>query len=357
VKLAIMGTAFSGKTTVFNALTGATEPTSDFSGGGAEHRRDVAVPDTRLDRLHVDYDAKKIVPARLEFTDLPAYGGSDKYFGDLRQQQALIRVVRGFKSDNVPHPKQRTGDKVWQQDLDDLDADFVVQDLAMVERRIEKLEKSSKKPSKTQKEEQEELELWRKALPSLSEGIPLKKGLSKEDQVKVGIFGFLTLKPVLNLVNIGDDDDVAKLGLPPLPTGGASIDGLTIALKARLEAEVAQLPDADRATFLADFGLSEPIRERLIRLSYDLLGLHSFLTAGEKEVRAWTIPRGATAVESAKVIHSDIARGFVRAEIVGWSDYVAYNGFKGAKDAKKLRLEGKDYVMKDGDIVDFRHAG
>lgn len=357
MKLAIIGPAFSGKTTVFNALTGANEPLSDFSGGGLEHRREVAVPDPRLDRLAKDHDPKKITPARMEFIDMPAYGG-DKYFGEVRQQEALVRVVRAFRSEAVPHPKQRAITKdSWRQDVADLDADFVIQDLAMVERRIEKLDKSSKKPSKTQKEELEELALFTKIRPGLEEGVPLKKSLPVEEQRKIAMYGFLTLKPILTLVNIEDDADPAALGLPPVPDKLAEVDEVTIPIKARLEAEVAQLDEADKATFLADFGLSEPIRDRVIRLSYALLGLQSFLTGGPKEVRAWTIKKGASAVEASGAIHTDIARGFIRAEVVGWSDYVACNGWKGAKEQNKLRLEGKGYVMQDGDVVEFRHGG
>jgi ribosome-binding ATPase len=359
VKLAIIGPAFSGKTTVFNALTGANEPLSDFSGGGLEHRREVAVPDPRLDRLARDHDPKKITPARMEFLDMAGYGG-DKYFGDVRQQEALVRVVRAFKSEAVPHPKQRAITPTsWRKDVEDLDTDFVVQDLSMVERRIEKLEKSSKKPSKTQKEELEELELFTKIRPSLEEGVPLKKSQPPDEQKKLQVYGFLTLKPILTLVNMDDDGDAATLGLPPVrdDVGAGRVDEVTIPIKARLEAEVAQLDEADKTTFLADFGLAEPIRDRVIRVSYALLGLQSFLTGGPKEVRAWTIPKGASAVEAAKVIHTDIARGFIRAEVVGWSDYLACDGWKGAKDKNKLRLEGKAYVMQDGDVVEFRHGG
>ena len=355
MKLAIIGPAFSGKTTVFNALTGASEPLSDFSGGGQTHLRDVAVPDPRLARLEQDYSPKKVTPARVEFLDMPAYGG-EKYFGDVRTHEALVRVVRAFRSESVPHPKQRVD---WKADLADVDADCVIQDLTMVERRIEKLEKSSQKPSKTQKEELAELEIFRKALPGLSDGKPLKHTVTDPaERAKLAQYGFLTLKPTLTLVNLGDDDDPAALGIPALPDlDKGAVDDIVVPIKARLEAEVAQLDDADRAAFLADFGLSEPIRERLIRLSYALLGLQSFLTAGPKEVRAWTIRKGCPAVDAARVIHSDIARGFVRAEVVAWSDYLATGGWKQAKEANKLRLEGRDYVMQDGDVVEFRHAG
>jgi GTP-binding protein YchF len=348
VKLAILGPKFSGKTTVFNALTGAEEELSDFSGAGKEHRRDVHVPDARLDRLADDFKPKKISPARVEFLDLPAYGGSEKFFGDARQNQALILVVRAYAGDAIPHPRSRID---WRADLEDIETDFVLQDLAMVERRLERLEKNTKRgPSyKTYKEDMADLELYKKVLPSLSDGVALKKSMDAEEQAKLAPFGFLTLKPTLTVVNIGDDDDPTALGIDD--------DGSIMPIKARLEAEVAQLDEEDRGEFLTDFGLDEPIRDRLIRHSYALLGQQSFLTAGPKEVRAWTITAGDTAVQAAKVIHSDIARGFIRAEVVSWEDYCATGGWKAAKEAKKMRLEGKEYLMQDGDVVEFRHGG
>lgn len=346
MKLAIIGPAFSGKTTVFNALTGAEEELSDFSGGGSSHRRDVPVPDARLDRVAKDNNPKKVTPARVEFLDLPGYGGSEKFFADARQNEALIVVVRAFESGMVPHQKDRID---WKADLDDVFTDFVLQDLTMVERRIERLEVSIKK-TKPKKEELEELEILKRVHPPLAEGTPLHETLSQEEQEALRGFMFLTLKPTLTLVNIGDDDDPAKLGIEESDN--------QLPIRARLEAEVAQLDEEDRAEFLADFGLGEPIRDRLIRLSYLLLGQISFLTGtGPKEARAWTIRRGSTAVDAARQIHSDIARGFIRAEVVGWPDYEACGGWKAAKNAKKMRLEGKEYVVQDGDVIEFRHGG
>lgn len=355
MKLALIGPKFSGKTTVFNALTGANVELSDFSGAGREHSREVAVPDPRLERLARDWKPKKVTPARVEFLDLPAYGGSEKFFGDARQQEALVRVVRAFGGDAVPHPKDRID---WRADLEDLETDFVLQDLAMVERRVEKLQQTTKRgPSyKAYKDEVAELETLLRVKPALEDGVPLKRTLNPEEQEKLSGFRFLTLKPTLSLVNIGDEDDPAAFDLPPVPEQLDDVDDVILAIRGRLEAELAQLDDEDRAVFLADFGLSEPLRERVIRLSYALLGQQSFLTGGPKEVRAWTVRRGATAVEAARVIHSDIARGFIRAEVVSWSDYVACGSWKAAKEAKKMRLEGKDYVMQDGDVVEFRHG-
>lgn len=357
MKLAIIGPPFSGKTTVFNGLTGANEPMSDFSGGGDVHKRVVPVPDVRLERLRADWNPKKFTPATVEIGDLPGYGG-EKFWGVVREHEALVIVVRAFKNDSVPHPKQRVD---WKKDLEDIKTDLVVQDLSIVEKRAEKLEKSSKKPSKTQKDELEELALLQRVKPFLEAGTPIRRAkldLKPAEVQRLAGFQLLTLKPSLSLVNIGDEDDAKALGIPDLPALGADHrpDDLTIAIKGRLEMEVAQLPESDRAGFLADFGIQETIAARLVRLAYYLLDQISFLTAGDKEVRAWTITRGDNAVEAARKIHSDIARGFIRAEVVSWADYLATGSLKAAKEANKLRLEGRDYLMKDGDVVEFRHG-
>jgi GTP-binding protein YchF len=358
MKLGIVGPPFSGKTTVLNALSGANEPLSDYSGGGEPHVRVVQVPDPRLDRMRDDYKPKKFTPATVEFHDLPGYGGSEKYFGEVRDQDALVRVIRAFKNPSVPHPKDRID---WKLDKADLDADFLIQDLAMVEKRIDKLEKSTKKPSKTQKDEIEELALLLKLKPVLDANRPLREvALNPDEQKRLSSFQFLTLKPTLTLVNIGDDDDPKKLGIPDLPEltpGKAPPQDITAPIRGRLEMEVSQLDPGDRAAFLADFGIKEVAREFVLRLSYALLDQMSFLTGGDKEVRAWTIPRGATAVEAARKIHSDIAKGFARAQVISWADYVKFGGEKGAKENNKMRSEGREYVMQDGDVVEFLHSG
>lgn len=358
MKLGIIGPPFSGKTTVLNALAGSNEPLSDYSGGGEVRVRVVAVPDPRLDRLRDEWKPKKYTPATVEFHDLPGYGGSEKYFGEVRDQDALIRVVRAFKNPSVPANKDRVD---WKRDVADLDADFLIQDLSMVEKRIEKLEKSSKKPTKTQKDELEELAILQKLKPFLDANRPIREAkLNPEEQKRLASFQFLTLKPTLTLINIGDDDDPKALGIPDLPAltpGVPPPQDITAPIRGRLEMEVAQLDPNDRAAFMADFGIKEVARELVVRLSYALLDQISFLTGGDKEVRAWTIPRGASAVEAARKIHSDIAKGFARAQIIGWGDYVKFGGEKGAKENNKLRSEGREYVMQDGDVVEFLHSG
>jgi len=358
MKLGIVGFPFCGKTTVFNALSGASEPLSDFSGGGEPKIRVVDVPDPRLERMREDYKPKKFSPAKVEFHDLPAYGGSEKYFGEVRDMDAIVRVVRAFKNPSVPARKDRVD---WKADLSDLESDFLIQDLAMVEKRIEKLEKSSKKPSKTQKEEGEELAILQKCKPYLDAARPLRElELKPEERNRVASFQFLTLKSTLTLVNVGDDDDPVALGVPGMPRlepGKAPPTDITVPIRARLEAEIAQLAPDEREIFMKDFGIQETIRDVALRLSYALLDQMSFLTGGDKEVRAWTIRRGSSAIEAARKIHSDIAKGFARANIIAWSDYLALGGEKKAKDAGKMRAEGKDYVMQDGDWVEFLHSG
>lgn len=358
MKLGILGFPFCGKTTVFNALCGASEPLSDFSGGGEVKVRVVDVPDPRLDRMRDDYKPKKFSPAKVEFHDLPAYGGSDKFFGEVRDMDAIVRVVRAFKNPSVPARKDRVD---WKADLADLEADFLIQDLGMVEKRIEKLEKSSKKPSKTQKEEIEELAVLMKCKPLLDESKPLRDlELKPDEKHRVASFQFLTLKPTLTLINVGDDDDPKAMGIPEAPkldSTKAPPNDIMIPIRARLEMEIAQLAPEEREVFMKDFGISETIRDVAVRLSYALLGQMSFLTGGDKEVRAWTIRRGSTAVEAARKIHQDIAKGFARALVLSWNDYVSFGGEKKAKEAGKIRSEGRDYVMQDGDVVEFLHSG
>lgn len=358
MKLGIVGFPFCGKTSVFNSLSGGNEPLSDFSGGGEVKVRVIDVPDPRLERMRSDYKPKKYSPAKVEFHDLPAYGGSDKFFGEVRDMDAIVRVVRAFTSASVPARKERVD---WKADLADLESDFLIQDLSMVEKRVEKLEKSSKKPSKTQKDELEELAILLKCKPLLDEGRPLRElELKPDERARVASFQFLTLKSTLTLINIGDDDDPKALGLPDVPkleAGKAPPTNITIPIRARLEMEIAQLAPDEREVFMKDFGITETIRDVVLRLSYALLDQMSFLTGGDKEVRAWTIRRGSTALEAARKIHSDIAKGFARAQIISWGDYVTHGGEKGARDAGRMRAEGKDYVMQDGDLVEFLHSG
>ncbi len=353
MKLGICGFDMAGKSTVFDALTG---PGADPARPGEKRVRVVPVPDPRLERLRDDYEPKKFTPATVQFVDFPGFGG-DKYFGELRDSDALVCVVMGFSSPNVV---AREGKVDFRRDLAALESELVFADLVVVERQIERAAKAGRHLSKAQREKQGFLPVLEKLKPALEEGrSALDIDLTDDELEVVRGFNLLSLKPRIMLVNVDDDADIDALGLPALPEWDSDERprSVTVAIRAGLEAEVAQLDEEERAEFLSDFGIEEVVSSRLLRLCYAYLNLHSFLTAGPKEVRAWTIRRGTSAVEAAGKIHSDIQRGFIRAEVCAWEDYVAHGSIKKAKEAKKVRLEGKTYIVQDGDVIEFRHGG
>ncbi len=353
MKLGICGFEMAGKSTVFDALTG---PGGDAPRRGEKRLRVVPVPDPRLERLREDYEPKKFTPATVQFVDFPGFGG-DKYFGELRECDALVCVVMGFQSPNVV---ARDGKVDFRRDLEALEAELVFADFALVEKLIEKAEKSSRHLSKAARDKASHLHVLQKLKPVFEEGrSALEADLSDEEREEIRGFALLSLKPRIMLVNVDDDADVEALGLPPLPEWASDErpTSVTVAIRAGLEAEVAQLSEEERGEFLRDFGIEEVISSRLLRLSYQFLNLHSFLTAGPKEVRAWTIRRGTNAVDAAGKIHTDIQRGFIRAEVCAWEDYEQYGSVKAAKEAKHVRLEPKTYIVKDGDVIEFRHGG
>jgi GTP-binding protein YchF len=269
-----------------------------------------------------------------------------KAMSSVRKCDGIVMVVRSFESDSVAAYRDRIRP---QADIDELHSELIFADLEQVTNRIEKLEKSVQKPTKTRDQEMRELAMMRRVHAALEKEAPVSSEITNEEERGIAAsFGFLTLKPVVVVVNVGEKD-IAK----PAPFQHPHTQG-TIALAAEIEAEMAQLETADRAAFLADLGLSEPAGIRLIQTCYDAVGLISFLTCGPDEVRAWTIRKGDTAVEAAAKIHSDIARGFIRAETVAFSDLKANTDMKGAKNANKVRLEAKGYPVQDGDIINFR---
>ncbi|MFO0973814.1 MAG: DUF933 domain-containing protein [Phycisphaerae bacterium] len=351
MRFALIGPPMSGKSTLFCAITGqAPDPAS----AGLERRATVKVPDPRLDFLASLYKPAKYTEATLEFVDVPGISLSDPHgqaefrrcMGELRTCDGLVAVVRAFESAGVPAYRDRIAP---QADLDELHTELMFADLEQVTNRISKLEKAVSKPTKTQDAEKRELALMQRIRACLEGDKPVSEAVHNEEESKItSSFGFLTHKPLLAVVNVGEQ---AIRNPPPFahPTARA-----VTALSAEIESEIAQLAPGDRASFLADLGLSEPARHRLIRACYEAAGLISFLTAGPEEVRAWTIRKGMSAVEAAGKIHSDIARGFIRAETVAFADLQAAGDMKGAKSAGKVRLEGKTYVVSDGDVILFR---
>lgn len=349
--IGLIGLPRSGKTTIFNLLTNSHIETSAF-GGKAESRRGLApVPDARLDWLKDLYQPKKLTPAQLQVVDVPGLArgesqGPNRFLNDVRLVDALIHVVRGFSSEmgEAPTPLK---------DLEDMELEIGLSDLDLVEKRRERI----KIGKKLTPEHQHELGLLDTLYNALESGQRLDSlDLSEDDRRLISGYQFLTLKPMVWLINL--DDDAFKSGEYP---DRASIEEAArekqiplVLMAGAMEQEIQELDSADRDEFMRDLGIQETGTARLARATYDHLGLISFLTAGEDEVRAWTIVRGTAAKEAAGKIHSDIERGFIRAEVVAFDALKQAGTMVKAREQGAVRLEGKDYIMQDGDIVNFR---
>jgi ribosome-binding ATPase len=361
VQVAIIGLARSGKTTVFNTLTGGAAETGGF-GGAIVNVGVVKVPDERLTKLTEMFKPKREVPADVTYVDLPAPPLSadgreaaeipPDQLARLRTADELLHVVRAFEDPGVAHPLG--GVDPWR-DVEQLDLEFVLADLSVVERRIEKLQTTGRHGTPAEREANErELEVLLRIVPGLREGTPLRDvELTDDEQKRVRGFRFLTEKPVLILLNVGEGD-VARAAevVADFAKRYGHRQSHVEALSARIEMEIGQLDPEEAAVFRADLGLTEASLERVIRLSYRLLGLISFFTAGADETRAWTIPEGSTAVDAAGAIHSDLARGFIRAEIVSYDDLIALGSMAEARKQGKLRSEGKTHKVVDGEVVE-----
>lgn len=353
MRVAFIGPPQSGKSTLFAAVAEAGGSHVDLSRPDQPHLAVVKVPDERLDWLVKLHNPKKTTPAELEFLDLPGFDLSDEagrsrartHWMAMEQADMLVFVVAGFSSPAVPAYRNKTD---AARDVEELKQEVLFADLERVSTRIEKLEVSSKKPTPRRDEQLRELELMKRLLETLENEKPISDAISSETENKlIRSFQFLTLKPTMVVVNCGEDD-AAQAGPPEL-------SGLPcVQLSAKIEEELAQLTPEERGEFLSDLGLTEGARDRLIRECYKGVKLVSFLTDGPDECRAWTIPAGTTAVGAADEIHSDIARGFIRAETVAFADLQAAGDHKAAKAAGKIRLEGKEYIVKDGDVIYFR---
>jgi len=362
LRLVIVGLPQSGKTTVFNALTRSEAVTGAFSSGeGEPNLATVKVPDPRLDALTPLFSPKRVVPADVQYLDvagvakgLAESGMGGQLLGHLAQADALVLVVRAFEDSNVSHPEESVD---ALRDLETLFLEFTFSDLAIIEKRLARIQATLPKLRGTEKEahEREAVALERFKV-ALEDGKPIREvEVDAEEERLLRGFGFLTQKPSLVLLNVGEE----QLGEPMEALTAQAREqfgrpGVEIhALAGKIEMEIAQLDDEDAQLFMADLGISESSRDRVVRISYGLLGLISFFTVGPDENRAWTIKKGATAVEAAGEIHSDIARGFIRGEVVAYDDMLATRTMADARKAGKLRLEGKTYVVQDGDIAHF----
>jgi hypothetical protein len=363
MQIAIVGLAGSGKTTVFNTLTRGHAETGGY-GGVTLNVGVVKVPDPRLDTLAGIFKPKKIVHADVTYVDLPAppvstegHIGTEELPADhlarLRDSDALLHVVRAFEDPANPHPD---GSVDPARDLERLDLEFTLADLAMAERRLERLKTSARHGTSAEREAAEREEVVvRRIHEGLEAGSPIRDlGLDADDEKAIRGFRFLTQKPVLVVLNVGEADLAGAPALVARVAGGYTHrHALVEALSARIEMELGELEPDEAGAFMEELGIAESGLDRVIALSYRLLGLVSFLTAGPDEVRAWPIPDGSTAVDAAGAIHSDLARGFIRAETIQYDDLVTLGSMAEARKHGKLRSEGKTYRVRDGDVLEI----
>ena len=360
LRAALIGFSQTGKTTLFQLMTSAREAARAAHGKGEATIGISKVPDARLDRLTAMYNPKKRVPATIEFSDLatPVRAGGAQALVDVaayKNADALVHVLRAFADPAVPHP---SGSIDPARDAQAMEDELILADLGVAERRLERIEKDLKKSRTADLErERDVVTLCR---TTLEEGRPLRSlDLQGEDLKRLRGFQFLSAKPLLLVVNLDEADvalaeDVTKL--PGLSEALGASGTAAVGVCAKIELEIAQLDPADAQAFLADLGLKQSGLDRTIRAAYDLLGYISFFTVGEDECRAWSIPANTPAQEAAGAIHSDIQRGFIRAEVVAGERLLARGSLAACRDHGELRLEGKEYVVLDGDVINFRHA-
>ena len=359
MKICIVGLPQSGKSSLFSALTGASsEPAA---AKGADPIAVVKVPEPRLEKLAAIFEPKKKTAAAIEFVELQGISGGDtkqtsfseQFLGKLRTADALLAVVRSFRDPAVPHPLDSVDAR---RDLAAVETEFLLSDLAIVETRIDRLRKQI--AAKKSDRDVRELTVLEKCKRSLDSETPLRQlDLSEDERTLLRGFRFLTRKPLIAVVNLDEDEIRDEAGALAVFTDWASGPrSAVVGLSARLESEIRQLPEQDAAGFRSDFGIETTALDRLISTAYRMMGLISFFTVGNDEVKAWTVSDGTVATRAAGVIHSDIERGFIRAEVVSYEHFVARGDIAGCRTDGTLRLEGKAYSVRDGDIINFRFA-
>lgn len=362
-KLVIIGLPSSGKSTVFNALSRSTAETGSFGGDDEPNLATVKVPDQRLDTLTELFQPQRRVPADVQYLDVRGIdkgvseqGMSGQLLGHLSQGDALVHVVRAFEDESTPHPE---GSVDPARDIETMNLELAFSDLAVVDKRLQRVVQQLPKMKGTEREAYErEQKLMERLKATLEADTSLREivdELEEEDRKLLRGFGLLTIKPLLILVNLGESqlgetgDQLIEKLREQFAAPGVAIDGLA----GQIEMEIGQLEAEDAAVFMEDLGIDESSRDRIIRVSFELLGLMPFFTVGPDECRAWTIRRGTPAVDAAGAIHSDIQRGFIRAEIVGYQDLIDAGSLAETKKRGTFRREGKTYIVEDGDVINF----
>lgn len=356
----IVGLPNVGKSTLFNAITKAGALAANYPFATIDPNVGIVeVPDSRLIKLEEMVQPKKTIPTTFEFTDIAGIvkgaskgeGLGNKFLSHIREVDAICQVVRAFDDENVTHVSGRVNPL---DDIEVINMELVLADLESVEKRLPKIEKMARQKDKTA---EMELRILTQIKEALEDGKPVRSiDFNEDDQKWVNQAQLLTSKKMLYIANVGEDEigDKDNDKMKAIREYAANEDSEVIVISAKIEEEIATLDDEDKEMFLEDLGIEEPGLDRLIRTTYDLLGLSTYFTAGVQEVRAWTFKQGMTAPQCAGIIHTDFERGFIRAEVTSYEDYVQHGGENGAKEAGRQRLEGKDYIMQDGDIVHFR---